>query len=154
MLYDYMNELLYNNATPMTSLGEISPTYFIREYRNDPELASYFDKTTKWAESIGDPRLLQTNSSEYKFLLDLKELLRSNTSSLSVPQIREPIIPQGEIEGIRLAKFDEIINCGHFMRDQNTEELLSMIINSYDYSYLLLTTNHSEIISAVLMLSS
>ena len=44
MLYDYLKELLYNNATPTTSLAEISPTDFVKEYRNNPELAKYFSK--------------------------------------------------------------------------------------------------------------
>ncbi len=42
MLYNYLKELLYNTATLTTSLGEISPTDFIKEYRNDPDLAKYF----------------------------------------------------------------------------------------------------------------
>jgi hypothetical protein len=159
MLYDHMRELLYNNATPTTSLGEISPTDFIREYRNNPEFANYFDKTAKWAEYIGDPRLMQSNSSEYRFLLKMKEALGSNSSSSSnlnhsVPQIREPIVPQGEIEGLRLAKFDELINKGDFIRNDNTEELLRTIINSHDYFYLILPSNNSEIIASVLMLIS
>jgi len=141
------------------SLGEISPTDFIREYRNNPEFANYFDKTAKWAEYIGDPRLMQSNSSEYRFLLKMKEALGSNSSSSSnlnhsVPQIREPIVPQGEIEGLRLAKFDELINKGDFIRNDNTEELLRTIINSHDYFYLILPSNNSEIIASVLMLIS
>jgi len=158
MLYDYLRELLYNNATPTTSLGEISPTDFINEYRNNPEYASYFKNTAKWSESIGDPSLFKSNSSEYNFLTKLREVLGvdSSPSSLtnSVPQIREPIIPQTEIEGIRLAKFDEIINCNHFIRNENTEALLNIIINSQDYSYLLLPSNNSEIIASVMMLIS
>jgi hypothetical protein len=42
MLYDYLRELLYNTGSPTQSLGEISPTDFINEYRNNPEYASYF----------------------------------------------------------------------------------------------------------------
>ncbi len=96
MLYDYMNELLYNNATPVTSLGEISPTDFINEYRNNPEYASYFQNTAKWSESIGNPSLFRSGSSEYNFLTKLREAFDSSSSTLtnSVPQIREPIIPQ------------------------------------------------------------
>jgi hypothetical protein len=63
LLYDYLQELLYNNCTPTTSLGEISPTDFTIEYRNNPEYASYFQNTAKWSESIGDPRLFRSNSS-------------------------------------------------------------------------------------------
>jgi len=50
------------------SLGEISPTDFIREYRNNPELANYFENRAKWIDSIGDPVLLLINiSTEYNF---------------------------------------------------------------------------------------
>jgi hypothetical protein len=56
----------------------------------------------------------------------LREVLGvdSPVSSLSnsVPQLREPIIPQTEIEGIKLAKFYEIIYGGSFIRNQNNEE--------------------------------
>jgi hypothetical protein len=72
MLYEYLKELIYNNATPTTSLGEISPTDFINEYRNNPEYASYFQNTAKWSESIGDPRLFKSGSSEYNFLTKLR----------------------------------------------------------------------------------
>jgi len=50
------------------SLGEISPTDFIREYRNNPELANYFENRAKWIDSIGDTVLLLINiSTEYNF---------------------------------------------------------------------------------------
>ncbi len=98
MLYDYLRELLYNNATPSTSLAEISPSDFVREYRDNPEYAAYFDNTAKWSESIGDPRLFKTNSSEYNFLSKLREALgidpSTSTIMNNVPTINEPIIPQ------------------------------------------------------------
>ncbi len=158
MLYDYLKELLYNNATPTTSLAEISPTDFVKEYRNNPELASYFDKTAKWSESIGDPRLFISNTSEYNFLAKLREALgvdsHASTISNSVPQLNVPIIPQGEIEGIRLAKLDEIIKYLECKYDGASTDLIIIdkirnFIDSYDYIQLLSMSNNSEIINYI-----
>lgn len=58
------------------SLGEISHTDFIIGYRNNLELAKYFENRAKWIESIGDPELLLKNSStEYNFLANAKDAL-------------------------------------------------------------------------------
>ena len=79
MLYDYLRELLYNDATPKTSLGEISPTDFVRDYRNDPELASYFNRTAEWAESISRTSSGTSANSEVLFMRKVTEDLRSIT---------------------------------------------------------------------------
>lgn len=158
MLYDYLKELLYNTSTPNQSLGEISPTEFINEYRNNPEYASYFQNTAKWTESIGDPSLFRSHSSEYNFLSKLREALGVDspvsTISNSVPQIREPIIPQTEIEGIKMAKFDEICQYLNLKYPGTTsdpfiKDWLMSLIDSYDYVQLLSITVNSEIINKV-----
>ncbi len=98
MLYEYLKELLYNNATPTTSLGEISPTDFIREYKNDPALASYFEKTANWADSISRQSSSTSANSEVMFLRkvnediqNIRQLIENNLSSVNVEST--PIYP-------------------------------------------------------------
>lgn len=77
LLYDTLRELLYNNATPTTSLGEISPTEFVSQYKNDPNLAGYFAKTAEWAESISRQSSGTSTNSEILFLSKIRGDLES-----------------------------------------------------------------------------
>jgi hypothetical protein len=77
LLYDTLRELLYNNATPTTSLGEISPTEFVSQYKNDPNLAGYFAKTAEWAESISRQSSGSSTNSEILFLSKIRGDLES-----------------------------------------------------------------------------
>lgn len=158
MLYEYLKELLYNQGTPTTSLGEISPSDFVREYRNNPELAQYFQNTLKWAESVGDPRLLQSNSSEYKFLLNLKEAIGSNNSSLSnlnlsLPKLNDPIIPYDMIEIIRSTKIEELLNDNTMVWTPYKQELLRMIVESWDIGDLMLQSCNNDIIGKLFFMT-
>ena len=83
MLYEYLKELLYNQCTPTTSLGEISPSDFVREYRNDPNLASYFEKTANWAESISRQSSGTSANSEVLFMRKVNEDIRNITELIS-----------------------------------------------------------------------
>ncbi|SRR6266478_85428 len=134
MLYDYMNELLYNNATPMTSLGEISPTYFIREYRNDPALASYFDKTADWADSISRQTSGTSANSEIIFMRkigeeinNIRDLISNNLSSVNVNS--NPISPVVEHPVSKILEQNSLLSPSY---DGWLNEIFNKIINLQD----------------------
>jgi len=83
MLYDYMNELLYNNATPVTSLGEMEPETFAELLRNDPQGPAYLEHIQTWVDNV--PTIISSNpgshSSEINFLRQVLDSMKSNTSS-------------------------------------------------------------------------
>jgi hypothetical protein len=83
MLYDYMNELLYNNATPVTSLGEMEPETFAELLRNDPQGPAYLEHIQTWVDNV--PSIISSNpgshSSEINFLRQVLDSMKSNTSS-------------------------------------------------------------------------
>jgi hypothetical protein len=104
MLYEYLRELLYNDATPVTSLGEISPTEFVREYRNDPALSSYFEKTANWAESISRQSSGTSANSEILFLRKINEDLISITELIqnNPHSVRESFITHVSEDGANI----------------------------------------------------
>jgi hypothetical protein len=83
MLYDYMNELLYNNATPVTSLGEMEPETFAELLRNDPQGPAYLEHIQTWVDNV--PSIISSNpgshSSEINFLRQVLESMKSNLNS-------------------------------------------------------------------------
>ena len=164
MTYDYLRELLYNMDSVRESLGEISPTEFVSQYRNDPALAPYFDRTAQWAESISRQSSSSSANSEILFLRkigeDIKsitELIENNLSSEIVnSNITSPVaeIPQGSIDELKMSKFDEIMaylsqNYPQLTGDPVIKDWVQNIINSYDYNQLLLLSINSEIINKI-----
>lgn len=140
MLYDYMKELLYNDATPTTSLGEISVTDFVRDYKNDPALTNYFDNTAKWAESISRQSSGTSANSDVLFLRkvgeDLKtitELIQNNLSSEEVGPVTKILAPHNtelypSYDGWLNEIFNKIIN----LQDKITDiEQLRKLIELY-----------------------
>jgi|ERR1700759_457279 len=164
MTYDYLRELLYNMDSVRESLGEISPTEFVSQYRNDPALAPYFDRTAQWAESISRQSSSSSANSEILFLRkigeDIKsitELIENNLSSEIVnSNITSPVaeIPQGSIDELKMSKFDEIMaylsqNYPQLTGDPVIKDWVQNMINSYDYDQLLLLSINSEIINKI-----
>jgi len=149
MLYNYMNELIYNNATPVTSLGEISPTDFVREYRNDPALASYFEKTADWADSISRQTSGTSANSEIIFMRkigeeinNIRDLISNNLSSVNVnsnpisPVVEHPVSKILEQNSLLYPSYDgwlnEIFNKIINLQDKITDiEQLRKLIDLY-----------------------
>jgi len=83
MLWDYMNELLYNNGTPITSLGDMEPEVFADLLAKDPQGPAYLEHIQEWVDNV--PSILASNSgthsSEINFLRQVLETMRSNLNS-------------------------------------------------------------------------
>jgi hypothetical protein len=83
MLYDYMIELLYNNATPVTSLCEMEPETFADLLANDPQGPAYLEHIQNWVDNV--PPIITSNagsrSSEINFLRQVLESMKSNHNS-------------------------------------------------------------------------
>jgi hypothetical protein len=72
----------------------------------------------------------------------------------SLPQLKDPILSPAEIEGIRLAKLDEMIKYLEYKYDgASTDSMIidtiNNIIDSYDYIQLFSPTVNSDIINKI-----
>jgi hypothetical protein len=83
MLYDYLQELLYNNATPVTSLGEMEPETFAELLRNDPQGPAYLEHIQTWVDNV--PTIITSNpgsqSNKNNSLTQVLDSMKSNLNS-------------------------------------------------------------------------
>lgn len=170
MTYDYLRELIYNMGSVTQSLGEISPTDFVSQYRNDPALAHYFYKTAQWADSISRQSSSSSANSEILFMRkigedikSIKELIENNLSSVNlnsispienISSLSSNLTPQFNIENIREDKLNEIINYVNekyptITSDPFVSEWIKGIVDQYDYLQLLSTVEQTEIINKI-----
>jgi len=149
-LYDYMNELLYNDATPVTSLGEMEPEVFANLLANDPKGPAFLEHIQKWCDSV--PTIISSNpeshSSEINFLRQVIESMKSNISSPI--ENTSNIIPQFNIESIRETKLNEILKYVNEKYPTTTSDpfitdWIKGIVDQYDYLQLLSTVCQTNI---------
>jgi|SRR5580693_6525871 hypothetical protein len=154
MLYDYMNELLYNNATPVTSLGEMEPETFAELLRNDPQGPAYLEHIQTWVDNV--PTIISSNpgshSSEINFLRQVLDSMKSNTSSPI--ENTSNIISQFNIESIRETKLNEILKYVNEKYPTTTSDpfitdWIKGIVDQCDYLQLLSTVCQTEIINKI-----
>jgi hypothetical protein len=83
MLYDYLQELLYNQGTPTTSLAEMEPETFADLLAIDPQGPAYLEHIQTWVDNL--PPIITSNSgshsSEINFLRQVLESMKSNHNS-------------------------------------------------------------------------
>jgi hypothetical protein len=171
MLYEYLQELLYNNCTPTTSLASMEPETFAELLRNDPQGPAYLDKIQKWCDDV--PSIISSNpgsqySSEINFLREVLETMKTNINSGVENVSSSPISPisyisehnnslsiisPDYIEGIRSAKFEELLNDNSLVWNSYNKELLRIAIESCEINNLLLQSYNSEIIASTIFLS-
>jgi hypothetical protein len=65
----------------------------------------------------------------------------------------DPIISQEYIEGIRKAKFEELLNDNSLVWNTYNKEILRMVIDSCEINNLLLQSYNSEIIASTIFIT-
>jgi hypothetical protein len=156
LLYDYLQELLYNNSDPVTSFGEISPTEFAELIANDPQGPAYLNHIQKWVDNVAPSSSSSSSygshTSEINFI---KQVLESMKSNLSSPiENTSNIIPQFNIESIRETKLNEILKYINDKYPTTTSDpfitdWIKGIVDQYDYLQLLSTVCQTEIINKI-----
>jgi hypothetical protein len=83
LLYETLQELLYNSCTPETSLNEVDIVRVATMLRNNPDYSRYYQKMQDWAENIpsSNSSIHSYKSSELDFLVRLKNELDSVVNS-------------------------------------------------------------------------
>jgi hypothetical protein len=163
MLYDYMNELIYNDATPVTSLGEMEPDVFAELLANDPQGPAYLQHIQKWVDNVpsssSSSSSYGSHTSEINFIRQVLESMKSKDNS-PIEQLSNSLpenissIPQLNIESIRETKLNEIIKYVNDKYPTTTSDpfitdWIKDVVDQYDYLQLLSTVCQTEIINKI-----
>jgi hypothetical protein len=104
LLNDILQELLYNNGTPVTSLNETDPEVFADLIRNEPNGPKYLERIQEWSNNVeGISRVSSSNDSQIVFLRNYTEQLKDLVENLELI----PLITQQEnMKDLQISKFD------------------------------------------------
>ncbi len=111
-LADKIQEILYGMCSEGEDLSNIDPVTFTNEIRNNPQYSGWFNTIQDWANDIRTSSGKSFNPSEINFLQRLRDEMKSTTNSPVVEVHNNPSIDliNLNIEQIRLAKFEELLN--------------------------------------------
>jgi CHASE3 domain sensor protein len=85
LVKDILQEMLYNDGTPVTSLNEVNPEVFANLLRNDPNGPRYLENLSNWANNVESiSRVSSSNNSEIIFLRRMTEELKDSIENIQL----------------------------------------------------------------------
>jgi len=141
LVKEILQEMLYNDGTPVTSLNEVNPEVFADLIRNDPNGPKYLERIQDWSNNVeGISRVSSSNDSQIVFLRNYSEQIKDiieNLQLISLNTQRENLID------LQISKFDEIMGYLNQNYPQLTDspvinDWVQSMINLYSYDQLLL----------------
>jgi hypothetical protein len=104
LLNEILQEILYNDGTPVTSLGEMQPEVFKDLIKNDPNGPKYLERIQEWSNNVeGISRVSSSNDSQVVFLRNYTEQIKDLVENLQLISLN---IQQENMKDLQSSKFD------------------------------------------------